>query len=136
MAASGTRLVAASRFIPIAEETGLIGPLGRYVLREACLQSRAVAEPGRPAGSRRVNIAAAQLRHADFLTMVKEIIEETGIDPKTLELEITEGTMMEVTEPCSRGSTASSSSASGSRSTTSGRAIRTSLTSGPSRSTG
>ena len=88
-----------ARFIPIAEETGLIGPLGRYVLREACLQSRAWQSQGVPPVPVAVNIAAAQLRHADFLTMVKEIIEETGIDPKTLELEITEGTMMEVTEP-------------------------------------
>jgi diguanylate cyclase (GGDEF)-like protein/PAS domain S-box-containing protein len=88
-----------ARFIPIAEETGLIGPLGRYVLREACVQSRAWRERGVPAVPVAVNISAAQLRHADFLTMVKEIIAETGIDPKTLELEITEGTMMEVTEP-------------------------------------
>ena len=88
-----------ARFIPIAEETGLIGPLGRYVLREACLQSRAWRDQGMPAVPVAVNISAAQLRHADFLTMVREIIAETGIDPKTLELEITEGTMMEVTEP-------------------------------------
>lgn len=88
-----------ARFIPIAEETGLIGPLGRYVLREACIQSRAWQDQGIPPVPVAVNIAAAQLRHADFLPMVREIIEETGIDPGTLELEITEGTMMEVTEP-------------------------------------
>jgi diguanylate cyclase (GGDEF)-like protein len=88
-----------ARFIPIAEETGLIGPLGRYVLREACLQSRAWKDQGIPPVPVAVNIAAAQLRHADFVVMVRDIVEETGIDPKTLELEITEGTMMEVTEP-------------------------------------
>ena len=88
-----------ARFIPIAEETGLIGPLGRYVLREACLQNRAWRDQGMPAVPVAVNISAAQLRHADFLAMVEEIIAETGIDPRTLELEITEGTMMEVTEP-------------------------------------
>jgi EAL domain-containing protein (putative c-di-GMP-specific phosphodiesterase class I) len=88
-----------ARFIPIAEETGLIGPLGRYVLREACVQSCAWRDQGMPTVPVAVNISAAQLRHADFLTMVREIIAETGIDPKTLELEITEGTMMEVTEP-------------------------------------
>lgn len=87
------------RFIPIAEETGLIGPLGRYVLREACLQSRAWQDQGVPEVPVAVNIAAAQLRHADFVLMVRQIIEETGIDPQSLELEITEGTMMEVTEP-------------------------------------
>ncbi len=88
-----------ARFIPIAEETGMIGPLGRFVLREACLQNRAWRDQGMPIVPVAVNISAAQLRHADFLTMVREIIAETGIDPKTLELEITEGTMMEVTEP-------------------------------------
>lgn len=88
-----------ARFIPIAEETGLIDPLGRYVLREACRQNRAWRDQGLPAVPVAVNISAAQLRHADFLSMVSEIITETGIDPKTLELEITEGTMMEVTEP-------------------------------------
>jgi diguanylate cyclase (GGDEF)-like protein len=87
------------RFIPMAEETGLIGPLGRFVLREACVQSCAWRNLGVPAVPVAVNISAAQLRHADFLPMVREIIAETGIDPKTLELEITEGTMMEVTEP-------------------------------------
>jgi len=88
-----------ARFIPIAEETGLIDPLGRYVLREACKQSRAWRDLGLPAVPVAVNISAAQLRHADFLSMVSEIIAETGIDPRSLELEITEGTMMEVTEP-------------------------------------
>jgi diguanylate cyclase (GGDEF)-like protein len=88
-----------ARFIPIAEETGLIGPLGRYVLREACLQNRLWRDQGMPTVPVAVNISAAQLRHADFLAMVRGIIAETGIDPKTLELEITEGTMMEVTEP-------------------------------------
>lgn len=87
------------RFIPIAEETGLIDPLGRYILREACLQSQAWRLEGVPPVPVAVNIAAAQLRHADFLPMVEQTIAETGIDPKLLELEITEGTMMEVSEP-------------------------------------
>jgi EAL domain-containing protein (putative c-di-GMP-specific phosphodiesterase class I) len=86
------------RFISIAEETGLIGQIGRFVLREACRQNRAWQRDGLPAMPIAVNIAAAQLRHPDFVDSVEDILAETGLDPQHLELEITEGTMMEMTE--------------------------------------
>ena len=90
-------LVLPSDFIPLAEETGLIVPLGRWVLREACRQAKEWQE-GRPAGSSlfmSVNLSARQFRDPDLAGQVEDVLEETGLDPGSLVLEITESTLME-----------------------------------------
>ena len=87
-----------ARFIPVAEKTGLIGPIGRFVLLEACRQARAWQRDGVASASIAVNITASQLRDPDFPGLVEDTIAETGIEPGNLELEITEGMMMEVTD--------------------------------------
>ncbi|MCB1502028.1 MAG: EAL domain-containing protein [Hyphomicrobiaceae bacterium] len=87
-----------ARFIPIAEKTGLIAPIGRFVLLEACRQMRAWQREGVTSAAIAVNITASQLRDPDFPGLVEDVVAEAGIDPGNLELEITEGMMMEVTD--------------------------------------
>lgn len=77
-------------FISLAEETGLIVPIGKWVLSEACRKLREWENEGYKDITMAVNLSARQFRDADIVEMVKEIIEETGIDPHRLELEITE----------------------------------------------
>lgn len=86
--------VSPARFIPIAEETGLIIPLGRWVLEQACRQQVAWSEQGLPALTMAVNLSARQFSAEGLLGDVREILEETGIPPASLELEITESTLM------------------------------------------
>jgi diguanylate cyclase (GGDEF)-like protein len=82
-------------FIGVAEESGLIVPLGRWVLSEACRQAKAWHQqrPGDPI-SVSVNVSAAELRREDFAGHVREVLSETGVDPTLLVLEITESTLM------------------------------------------
>jgi len=87
-------LVAPSRFIPIAEQTGLIVPLGTWVLRQACKDMRKLEERGYCDISIGVNISARQFSDSDVPNMILEIIEETGINPRNLDIEITESTLM------------------------------------------
>ncbi len=87
-------LVAPLEFIPIAEDTGLILHLGKWVLRTACAQSKGWQEAGLPPLRMAVNLSARQFRQSDLPEMIAEILEETGLDPQLLELEITEGTAM------------------------------------------
>jgi len=82
------------RFIPLAEDTGLIIPIGTWVLREACRRAVTWAESATIA----VNVSPKQLRQADFCATVSAVIKETGIAPSRLELEITEGVLMQGTE--------------------------------------
>jgi diguanylate cyclase (GGDEF)-like protein len=82
-------------FIPIAEETGLIVPIGEWVLREACSRNQVWRSLGYKYDTLSVNISSVQLQHPDFLDTVKEILNETGISPENLELEITESILME-----------------------------------------
>lgn len=89
------RMVPPDEFIPVAEETGLIVPIGRWVLEQACRQTRAWHEiPGLKGLQIAVNVSARQFRHPKFLEDVKRVLEETGLHPNALELEITEGTLM------------------------------------------
>jgi diguanylate cyclase (GGDEF)-like protein len=81
-------------FIPTAEANGLIRPLGAWVLRGACRQAKAWRERGWDF-SVAVNLSPAQLRHSQFLPMIGEALEEAGLEPARLELEITEGVLME-----------------------------------------
>ncbi|WP_323001213.1 EAL domain-containing protein [Denitromonas sp.] len=83
------------RFIPVAETSGLILPIGDWVLREACRQQRQWASEGRPDVRVAINISAIQFRHAGFEARLKDIIDETGADPAMIELEITESALMQ-----------------------------------------
>lgn len=86
-------------FIPIAEETGLIIPLERWVLREACAQLRKWQElASNPQLSLSVNFSAAQYHQTDLIGELKKTLIDTGIDPNTLKLEITETAFLRDTE--------------------------------------
>ena len=91
-------LIPPDRFIKICDETGLIVPIGQWVLKTACAQNLAWQNAGLEAVPIAVNISASQLRHPDFLGMVEDVLDETGLDPCWLDLEITEGTAMDRTE--------------------------------------
>src|SRR5690606_24854040 len=84
------RYISPVDFIPVAEETGLILPIGEWVLRQACRQAAAWAEPHRIA----VNLSPVQLSHVDLPRLVHQILIETGLSPSRLELEITETAMI------------------------------------------
>ena len=87
-----------AEFIPIAEDCGLILPIGKWILREACRQARAWVDAGLPLGTMAVNISAMQLRDENFLDGVFAILKDTGLDPRSLELELTEGVLMKHSE--------------------------------------
>jgi predicted signal transduction protein with EAL and GGDEF domain len=86
------------RFIPIAEDSGLIIPIGEWVLRTACTQLKAWQDTGVPIARVAVNISVRQFMYPGFLQLVKQVIEETGLAPEDLELEITESLLMQDTE--------------------------------------
>ncbi|HTJ20533.1 MAG TPA: EAL domain-containing protein [Steroidobacteraceae bacterium] len=88
-------LVPPAQFVPIAEESGLIVAIGRWVLREACRQARAWQDARLPAVRVAVNISTIELRHKDFVTGVRTILAETGLAPCYLELELTETVLMQ-----------------------------------------
>ena len=90
--------VSPAQFIPVAEDCGLIVPIGNWVLREACKQARAWQDAGLPLGTMAVNISAMEFRHDNFLESVFAILGETGLDPKSLELELTESVLMKRAE--------------------------------------
>ena len=87
-----------AQFIPIAEECGLIRPIGRWVLREACRQARAWVDAGLPVATMAVNVSAMQLRQENFLQSVFAVLQDTGLDPGSLELELTESVLMKHAE--------------------------------------
>jgi EAL domain-containing protein (putative c-di-GMP-specific phosphodiesterase class I) len=87
-------LVYPLQFISIAEECGLIVPIGRWVLREACRQVKAWLDAGLPAVPVAVNISAVEFRHKNFLEGVARTLKETGLAPRYLELELTESIIM------------------------------------------
>ncbi|MFM1655223.1 EAL domain-containing protein [Brevibacillus sp. B_LB10_24] len=83
-------LIAPGKFIPLAEECGLIIPLGEWILRHACEQNKAWQENGYPPLKIAVNMSAQQFQQKNLLEMVRGILEETRLAPEWLELEITE----------------------------------------------
>lgn len=83
-----------SQFIPLAEETGLILPLSKWILNTACRQSRVWDEEGRVPTTIGVNISARQFQWSDLVAMVSEALDETGVDPRRLNLEITESVLL------------------------------------------
>ncbi|WP_019499361.1 EAL domain-containing protein [Pseudanabaena sp. PCC 6802] len=84
-----------NRFIPIAEQTGLIIPIGEWVLRTACLQNRAWIEAGLSKFRVAVNLSLRQVQQPDFISSVEKVLKETRLSPRFLELEITETAMMQ-----------------------------------------
>ena len=86
-------LIAPSRFIPLAEETGLIVPLGLWILRTACMQMREWKDAGHDIRVA-VNLSARQLREPDFVETLSSILAECGLEARHLELEITESVAM------------------------------------------
>ncbi|PLZ97183.1 diguanylate cyclase [Fischerella thermalis CCMEE 5268] len=88
-------LVAPSKFIPLAEESGLIIPIGEWVLRTACRQNKTWQEEGLPAITMAVNLSLKQFRQPGLVETVAKILDETGLEAHFLELEITETTAIE-----------------------------------------
>src|SRR5687768_16629043 len=87
-------LVRPARFIPLAEETGLIVPIGEFVLREACRQARAWLDEGLDPGLVSVNLSARQFGYEGLVRQVSRVLEETQLDARHLEMELTESTVM------------------------------------------
>jgi diguanylate cyclase (GGDEF)-like protein len=87
--------VTPKEFIPVAEETGLIVPLGAWVIREACRQGAEWHKAGLPPLRVSVNVSTEQFRREDLVATVAGALEETGFDPNLLELEITESLMLQ-----------------------------------------
>jgi len=88
-------LVSPAQFIPLAEETGLIVPIGEYVLRTACKQNKLWQEKGYPPMRLAVNLSARQFQQKDLTTFIRDVLQETGLDARYLELEITESLAMD-----------------------------------------
>jgi diguanylate cyclase (GGDEF)-like protein/PAS domain S-box-containing protein len=93
-------LMAPSEFVPLAEETGMILAIGEWVLQEACRQTRLwqAAYPTEPPLSTAINLSARQFQHPDLVDQVKRVLNETGLEPSCLNLEITESVAMEDAE--------------------------------------
>ncbi|MDG0795101.1 EAL domain-containing protein [Cohnella ginsengisoli] len=89
-------LIPPAKFIPIAEETGIIVPLGEWVLKTACLQNQVWREKGLAPMSVSVNLSSRQFSKHDLVETIEEILRETRMDPQYLELEITESMTMNV----------------------------------------
>ena len=83
-------LMAPGDFIPLAEESGLVLPLGRWVIETACREAASWALPLRIA----VNLSPVQFRQADLAAMIRQILHETGLPPERLELEVTESVLI------------------------------------------
>jgi len=91
-------LILPGEFIPLAEETGIIVSLGEWVLRRACTQARTWRDAGLTRLRVSVNLSPRQFQQPDFAATVFRILEETGVDPACLDLEITEGAIMQQPE--------------------------------------
>jgi diguanylate cyclase (GGDEF)-like protein len=87
-------MVSPADFIPLAEETGLIVAIGEWALRTACVQNKAWQAAGLPAFAVAVNLSPLQLREESFVPLVRQVLDETGLDPHCLNLEITESMLM------------------------------------------
>jgi len=93
-------LILPAEFIRITEETGIIVSVGQWVLRTACIQTKRWHDMGFLDLFVSVNLSARQIQEADFVRMVVDIIDESGLPPTSLKLEITENSMMENPEVC------------------------------------
>lgn len=90
--------VSPAQFIPVAEDCGLIVPIGNWVLRQACMQAQAWADEGLPVATMAVNVSAKEFRNGHFLEGLFAILGETRLDPRSLELELTESVLMKHAE--------------------------------------
>jgi EAL domain-containing protein (putative c-di-GMP-specific phosphodiesterase class I)/CheY-like chemotaxis protein len=88
-------MISPASFIPLAEETGLIEPIGEWVLETACRQNREWQDAGLPAISVAVNLSACQFRQKNLARVVERILRESKLEPRYLELEITESLVMQ-----------------------------------------
>jgi EAL domain-containing protein (putative c-di-GMP-specific phosphodiesterase class I) len=88
-------IVSPIQFIPQAEETGLIVPIGDWVIHTACRQNKAWQDAGHPPITMSVNISARQFIERDLIDRVRHALQETGLDPMYLELELTESLIMQ-----------------------------------------
>ena len=95
-------MISPVQFVPIAEESGLIVPIGQWVLLQACRQSRAWMDAGIPPVRIAVNVSAAEFMAKDFLSGVRATLISTGVDPHNLELELTETVLMRDAESAVR----------------------------------
>jgi diguanylate cyclase (GGDEF)-like protein/PAS domain S-box-containing protein len=86
------------KFIAVAEDSGLILPIGAWVMHEACTQARAWADAGLPAMTMAVNVSVVQFRNENFLDDLFATLRETGLDPQSLEIELTESVLMKHSE--------------------------------------
>jgi len=91
-------LISPRRIIPLAEETDLIVPISEWVLYTACSQNKAWQKAGLPPVRMAVNLSARHFKHKDFLKTIAYTLRETGLDPGYLDLELTEGVLMENVE--------------------------------------
>ena len=87
-------MVAPSKFIPFAEQSGLIIPIGEWVLRTACMENKTWNRKGFPKVRMAVNLSAIQFQQGNMMEVVSEILQKTEIEPSYLELEITESILM------------------------------------------
>jgi len=92
------RLVCPTQFVGIAEDCGLIVPIGKWVLREACRQTQEWLQAGLEVGQIAVNVSAIEFHGKDFLAGVRAILDDTGLPPQHLEFELTESGLMQDTE--------------------------------------
>ena len=90
----GLGSVSPGEFIPVAEETGLIVPIGQWVLRTACRQNRIFQKNGFPPIRLAVNLSVRQIQQGNLFETITQILNETGLDPSFLELELTESILM------------------------------------------
>jgi diguanylate cyclase (GGDEF)-like protein len=91
-------LLLPAQFIPIAEDCGLIVPIGKWVLQQACEQARAWANAGLPATTMAVNVSAMEFADENFLNGLFSVLSATGIEPRVLQLELTESVLMKRAE--------------------------------------
>jgi diguanylate cyclase (GGDEF)-like protein len=87
-------LISPNEFIPLAEDSGLIGPIGEWVVTEACRQAKAWQLQGLPQVRVAVNLSASQFRHKNLLATIRQALHEAQLDPSYLEVELTESAVM------------------------------------------
>lgn len=94
----GLGMVSPARFIPVLEETGMVVEVGEWAIREACKQHRTWIEAGLPPIRIAVNLSARQLREISFVSVLQQVLHETGVGPEGIEIEITESMIMSDTD--------------------------------------
>jgi diguanylate cyclase (GGDEF)-like protein len=87
-------LISPNDFIPLAEDSGLIGPIGQWVVTEACRQAKAWQRAGLPPVRMAVNLSASQFRQSNLLATIRQALHEAELDPSYLEVELTESAVM------------------------------------------